>query len=75
LLHISSSLHPSNFLFFFFLLLLLLGGWGEAAHLAHWQLFGLLYQPWMIEEEEEEEEEDNDCGAISGMRIGKSHMT
>jgi hypothetical protein len=45
-----------NFFFIF--------SWGKTwVHLVLRPLFGLLYQPQMID--------DNDCGAIGGMRIGR----
>jgi hypothetical protein len=36
--------------------------WGETVHLVCWPIFGLLYQPWMID--------DDECGVVGGTRIG-----
>jgi hypothetical protein len=42
-------------------------GCGETwVHLVRRPVFGLLYQPWMI---------DDECGAVSGMRIGKGNRS
>jgi hypothetical protein len=47
-----------------FLILLLLVGW-DWVHLVLRPLFGLLYQPRMIDDDDDEE-----CGAVGGMKIG-----
>jgi hypothetical protein len=41
-------------------------GW-DRVHLVVRPLFGLLYQPWTID--------DDDCGAIGGMRIGRGNRS
>jgi hypothetical protein len=42
--------------------------WWDWVHLARLPLFGLLYQPRMIDD-------DDDCGAIGGMRIGRGNRS
>jgi hypothetical protein len=41
-------------------------GW-DRVHLVVRPMFGLLYQPWTIDDD------DDDCGAIRGMRIGRGN--
>jgi hypothetical protein len=46
--------------FFFFV-------WSETVHSVRRPLFGLLYQPRMVDE--------NDCGAVGGMRIARGNRS
>jgi hypothetical protein len=54
-------LPAQDFSFYFFIM-----GW-DWVHLVLRPLFGLLYQPQMID--------DGECGAVGGMRIGRGHRS
>jgi hypothetical protein len=62
--HIQLSTSYQRCTIFFSLLFLKVGR--DRVHLLSWPLFGLLHQPQMI---------DDECGAVSGMRIGRRNQS